>query len=132
MYAEESGVQNAQRKTSQKKGEVEQDMAKWIEAVNVGVRTILKTGRVESIASQQDLKRCAQLLSEEAAPFQWDIRIYSKVREMRTIQQTIISQDDNVDLQDTSDDDEDVVPMYHVGEVYLIRLDHPPFWTFGR
>ena len=131
MYDDVYGVPDAQRKTTTKKGPLTVEIDGWVKQVQDGVEKIIQSDRVLSRKSQDDLRYCAQLLSEDAAPFQWDIAMYNKQRPMRMARQ-IICEDENADLQDLLEGEIAAAPELHIGHLYLIRLDHPPFWNFGR
>ena len=125
------GVPHAQRKKTAMKAGLEIKLDKWAEEVREGVEKIIETGRVPSMA-QADLRACAQLLSAPAAPFQWSTDIYVKQRGIRPLMQTVEVQDEMADIQDITEIDVDSAPVFIMNELYLIRLDHPPFWGFAR
>ncbi len=123
------------KKSNKMKSQVE--TTKWVDGVVKGVNTIIKSGRVTSQASIDDLQKCLALIQAQVpTPFQWDTSLYTAPENnlQRSVPVMVDSEDAGVDLIDMTEhnpvlpEDGQTPPDADYLKFYLIKLETPPFW----
>lgn len=130
-------VPPAQRKITSKKGDVEINMHKWIVEVAQGTEKIIESGRITSPTAIADLRHCVRLLTnQEPTPFAWDISFYTSYQSANvpneSKQNNLVPSVVGAPEQPFDDSDCYHRPVHRIDDHYLLHLERPPFWAFGR
>lgn len=138
------------KETKKSKGMEAQELGPWKKLVSTQLEKLIGGGRITSLESIADLRRCAaMLLEEEPTPFQWDTSMYTNYARNMELRSSATpeneeakqEQDEEGSLEEAlqaqeSLNEEDakgiMKPTYALGEIYLIRLERPPFFGFAR
>ena len=137
------------KETKQSKGMEPQDLGPWKTLVSTQLEKLIDGGRITSAASIADLRECAaMLLQEEPTPFQWDTTMYTEYA--RNLQPRANATPENEEAKEEQQDaanlealsaedglnEEDSCgirrPNYILNDIYLVRLECPPFFGFVR
>ena len=149
MHNPNGGVPPHQNKETRKsQGMPEQDIGPWKQLVVTHLERLIAGGRITSPTSIADLRYCAQLLQKkEPTPFEWDTTMYTQPPDVNRErgapedeEAKMEAQEDRnlIDLEQEGDglneqDEKGTIrPNYKLNEIYLIRLERPPFFGFAR
>jgi hypothetical protein len=118
------------------------DTKKWIANIRKGFENIIKTGRIRSQESIDDLDACLRLLeARPGASFSWDMTLYMEPRNASDeykLPSVIQLDDPNASLVEEvehnvmHEDESSEMPNIMYMAYYLIKLERPPYWGIGQ
>ena len=138
------------KETKKSKGMEAQELGPWKRLVSTQLEKLIGGGRITSQASIADLRQCAaMLLEEEPTPFQWDTTMYTNYARNMDLRSSATPEIEEAKQEHHEEgsleeamlaqeglNEEDakgiLKPTYVLGDIYLIRLERPPFFGFAR